>query len=84
MPEYRVVKQSFNRRDETPTGVALSFRHRNSQTYRDLNDARADAKRMARNIEDEQFETIYITETTKGTVETWVRQNGVVKTLAMM
>lgn len=84
MPEYRVTKQALHRRDETPTGVALNFRHRSGQTYRDLNDARFDAKRMARNIDDEQYETIYITEVNQGTVETWVKKNGVVKTLSVM
>ena len=80
MPEYQLVKQSLNRHDRI--SGAITFRHRNAQRYRNLDDARAEAKRMARSIDDEQYETIYIVETGKGTVESWVRQRGNIKALS--
>ena len=81
MPEYQIVKQTLNRNDRV-TG-AITFRHRTiPQKFRDIGDARVEAKRMARNIDDEQFETIYIVEKNdERTVETWVRRNGAVKTI---
>lgn len=72
MPEYRICEQSLNYVDKNTN--AINFKHRTSDKYNNLDTARYQAKKIARNIRDERYETIYIVEADKGTIETWIRR----------
>lgn len=73
---YTVAKQYVKKRTESAAGWITDFGHTNFKDFNRLPDAREYAKRLCMDIRNEKTETVYISETGKRTIESWIWKNG--------